>query len=83
MEHLGRIFGAILTRHLLARLVVMSIGVIAVNVASFKTNSIEGWRVQVNEQLLADDMAATEKSLGLRRGQLQEIVRVAPSPAEA
>ena len=43
MEHLGRIFGAILTRQLLAGLVVVSIGVIAVNVSSFKTNSIEGW----------------------------------------
>jgi hypothetical protein len=51
--------------------------------ARFQTNSIEGWRVLVNERLLADDKAATEKALGLLRGQLQEIVRVVPAPAVA
>ena len=51
--------------------------------ASFQTNSIEGWGVLVNERLLADDQAATEKALGLLRGQLQEIVRVVPTPAVA
>ncbi len=51
--------------------------------ASFQTNSIEGWRVLVNERLLAEDRAATEKALGLLRGQLQEIVRVVPAAAVA
>ena len=51
--------------------------------ASFQTNSIEGWRVLVNERLLAEDKAATEKALGLLRAQLQEIVRVVPAPAVA
>ena len=51
--------------------------------ASFQTNSIEGWRVLVNERLLADDKAATEKALKLLRGQLLEIVRVVPAPAVA
>ena len=49
----------------------------------FQTNSIEGWRVLVNERLLADDQTVTEKALGLLRGQLQEIVRVVPAPAVA
>lgn len=39
--------------------------------ASFQTNFIEGLRVLVNERLLADDKAATEKALGLLRVQLQ------------
>lgn len=51
--------------------------------ASFQTNSIEGWRVLVNERLLAEEKAATEKALKLLRGQLQEIVRVVPPPAVA
>ena len=51
--------------------------------ASFQTNSIEGWRVLVNERLLADDKASTEKALGLLRLQLQEIVRVVPTQAVA
>ncbi len=51
--------------------------------ASFQTNSIEGWRVLINERLLANDKAATEKALGLLRVQLQEIVRVVPAPAVA
>ena len=51
--------------------------------ASFQTNSIEGWSVLVNERLLAEDKASTEKALGLLRVQLQEIVRVVPAPAVA
>jgi len=70
------IVDAILTLRLLAGLVVTSIGVVPMNAASFQTNSIEGWRVLVNERLLAEDKAATEKALGLLRVQLQEIVRV-------
>ena len=51
--------------------------------ASFQTNSIEGWRVLVNERLLGEDKAATAKALELLRVQLQEIVRVMPAPAVA
>ena len=51
--------------------------------ASFQTNSIESWSVLVNERLLAEDKAATEKALGLLRVQLQEIVRAVPAPAVA
>ena len=51
--------------------------------ASFLTNSVEGWRVLVNERLLAGDKAATEKALELLRAQLREIVRVVPAPAVA
>lgn len=51
--------------------------------ARFQTNSVEGWRVLVNERLPAEDKAATEKALGLLRVQLQEIVRVVPAPAVA
>jgi Mlc titration factor MtfA (ptsG expression regulator) len=50
---------------------------------SFQTNSVEGWRVLVNERLLGDGKAATEKALALLRAQLQEIVRVVPAPAVA
>ncbi len=77
------ISGALQSRHGWAVLLVMSIAVLPVNAASFKTNSIEGWRVLVNQQLLAQDIAATEKALELLRGQLQEIVRVVPAPAVA
>jgi hypothetical protein len=51
--------------------------------ASHQTNLIEGWRVMVNERLLADEKAATEKALALLRVQLQEIVRAVPAPAVA
>ena len=49
--------------------------------ASFQTNFIEGWRVLVNERLLKEERAATEKALELLRAQLQEIIRVVPAPA--
>ncbi len=49
--------------------------------AGHQTNSIEGWRVLVNERLLTEDRPATEKALELLRAQLQEIVRVVPAPA--
>jgi hypothetical protein len=51
--------------------------------ARFQTNSIEGWRVLINERLLSEDKAATQKALALLRAQLQEIVRVVPAPALA
>jgi len=50
---------------------------------SFQTNSIEGWKVLVQEKLLAEDKAATEKTLDLLRVQLQEIIREVPGPALA
>jgi hypothetical protein len=68
---------------LFAGLFVMAMGVATVSAATFQTNSIEGWRVLVNERLLADDKAATEKALELLRVQLQEIIRVVPAPAVA
>ena len=66
-----------------AGFIIMATGVVTANSASFQTNSIQGWRVLVNQRLLADEKAATEKALGLLRGQLQEIVRVVPAPAVA
>ena len=51
--------------------------------ASHQTNSIEGWTVLVNERLLTEDKAGTAKALELLRAQLQEIVRVVPTPAVA
>jgi hypothetical protein len=50
---------------------------------SYQTNSIEGWKVLVDERLLAEEKVETEKALGLLRGQLEEIVRVVPAPAVA
>ncbi len=51
------------------------------NGATHQTNSVEGWKVLINEKLLAEDKAATQKALELLRGQLREIVRVVPEPA--
>ena len=48
---------------------------------SFQTNTIEGWHVLVNERLIKEEAAATEKALELLRAQLEEIVRVVPAPA--
>ena len=39
--------------------------------------------VVVNERLLTEEKAATEKALEILRGQLKEIVRVVPPPALA
>ena len=50
---------------------------------SYQTNSIEGWKVLVDERLLAEEKVETEKALGLLRGQLEEIVRVVPRPGVA
>jgi len=48
-----------------------------------QTNVIEGWTVLVDIRLLKDEPEDTAKALGLLRIQLQEIVRVVPSPAVA
>ena len=66
-----------------AGLLSLAMSVVMANAATFQTNSIEGWRVLVNERLLAGDKAATDKALELLRVQLQEIVRVVPAPAVA
>ena len=68
---------------LLAGIIIMAMGMVAANAASFQTNSIEGWRVLVNERLLAEDKVVTEKALEFLRGQLQEIVRGVPALAVA
>ena len=51
--------------------------------AIHQTNFIEGWKVLVNQRLLAEERAGTEKALELLRVQLQEIIRVVPAPAVA
>jgi hypothetical protein len=51
--------------------------------ASFETNSIEGWRVLVDEKLLKHEKAATEKAVELLRIQLKEIVRTGPGRSVA
>ena len=48
-----------------------------------QTNLVEGWTVVINQRLLVEEKAATEKALGILRAQLQEIVRVVPSTAIA
>ncbi len=55
----------------------------AADARQYQTNSIEGWTVLVDERLLADDKAHTEKALELLRAQLKEIVRVVPASALA
>jgi hypothetical protein len=49
----------------------------------YQTNSVEGWTVLVDDRLLGEDKAETEKALGLLRLQLKEIVRVIPTLAVA
>lgn len=83
MNQLRRAFVAVLALPLRVGLVLLFVGVQPASGAGFQTNSIDGWRVLVNERLVADDKAVTEKALGLLRLQLQEIVRVVPAPAVA
>jgi hypothetical protein len=54
---------------------------VTAGVGAFQTNSIEGWRVLVDERLLAERRAATEKALELLRIQLLEIAEKVPAPA--
>lgn len=63
--------------------IITAMGAFAATAAGFQTNSIEGWTVLVNERLLKEETAATEKALGLLRVQLLEIVRVVPAPTVA
>lgn len=48
-----------------------------------QTNSIEGWRVLVDERLIDQDRQSLDKALTLLRVQLQEIIRTVPAPAVA
>jgi len=48
---------------------------------TFRTNSMEGWKVLVSDKLWLEDRAAMEKALELLHLQLKEIVRVVPEPA--
>jgi len=66
---------------LFAGVIALVIGVVSATASSFQTNSVEGWRVLIDERLLRKDEAATSKALELLRLQLQEIVRVMPAPA--
>jgi hypothetical protein len=49
----------------------LALGMIPVQSASFQTNSIEGWATLVNERLLVEDKAATERALELLQAQLK------------
>jgi hypothetical protein len=49
--------------------------------SSYKTNTVEGWRVQIDERLLNQNGPATEKALSLLSVQLREIVKNIPPPA--
>ena len=49
--------------------------------ATYHTNTIEGWRVLIDQRLLSDNQAATEKALNLLTIQLREIVAKVPAPA--
>ncbi|HEY6225881.1 MAG TPA: zinc-dependent peptidase [Verrucomicrobiae bacterium] len=51
--------------------------------ARFQTNSIEGWRVLVDERLIGENRRGTEAALKLLRAQLHEIVEKVPAPAVA
>lgn len=58
-------------------------GVQALPATGYRTNTVEGWTVLVNETLLAEDPLPTEEALELLRSQLREIVRLVPAPAVA
>jgi len=47
---------------------------------SYQTNSLEGWRVVIDQQL-TNDAPVLQHSLDLLRDQLREIVRLVPPPA--
>ena len=51
--------------------------------SNYKTIEIEGWTVQVSEQLLQQEKEATERALELLTKQLQEINQVVPAAAVA
>lgn len=46
---------------------------------TYQTQDIEGWKVHINERLMADEKAVTEKMLSILSTQLKEIVRVVPA----
>src|SRR6185295_15022424 len=49
----------------------------------YQTRLVEGWTVQIRDELLGEEKAVTEKALELLALQLKEIVRVVPAPAVA
>lgn len=49
--------------------------------AGRQTKELEGWTLQVSDELLEKDKVATERALELLAAQLQEIVRVVPAAA--
>ena len=61
----------------------VAVAVHGATAARYQTNIIEGWSVLVSERLLAEEKAATERALELLRTQLNQIVRVVPTPALA
>src|SRR5687768_12573384 len=54
---------------------------VASRASTYKTNTIEGWRVLIDERLLNDNLTATQKALDLLRPQLREIAEKVPSAA--
>ena len=54
-------------------------GVLALPAISYRTNTIEGWTVLVNEKLLVKNQSGTEQALQLMGSQLREIVRLVPA----
>ncbi len=56
---------------------------LAAGAADYRPQQVEGWTVQVNERLLAEQKDATDKAIELLRVQLAEIVRVVPAGAVA
>jgi hypothetical protein len=50
---------------------------------AYRTRTIEGWTVHIEESLLSNDVETTENALKLLQQQLAEIVRVVPAEALA
>ncbi|MEJ7590532.1 MAG: hypothetical protein WKF77_03230 [Planctomycetaceae bacterium] len=49
--------------------------------AGRRTKTVEGWTLLINDELLEQDKAATERALELLTAQLQEITRLVPASA--
>lgn len=64
-------------------LLILTLGVFNLHAASYRTNTIEGWTVLVDERLANEGQTTTHQALEHLRSQLKEIARVVPAPAVA
>lgn len=68
---------------MIVRLLAIYSLLVGTTTASGRTNIVEGWTVIVNERLLTEEKAVTEKALEILGAHLKEIVTLVPPPAVA